>query len=243
MDYGYIKLHRTALEHKLFQDDWLWRLWCWCLLKANHAPGTFRGSVIPRGSFVTGKMRAAEELGVTESKWWRGAQRLAGPEYACIHITANNKWTMVTVLNYDTYQDSKPPKPPLANNHRTTIEQPSKPIEEQQERKERKELGRGSGGERVPKQFDTPEVLASLDRFSDYFRQKFSGELFDAFMREETYQRAFREKWTPEEFLVNVSESICRGWHGVHSPREPAPKTNGGGRPPRSFPKTKFDHD
>lgn len=219
MDDGWIKVHRCAIEHAIFQDDWLWRLWCWCLLKANHQDGNFQGTVVPRGSFITGKLRASEELGVTQSKWWRGVQRLASPDYACIHASANNRWTMITIVNYGTYQAEESRKQTRANNQRTTNEQPTKPIEEQQEQEEVREVGRGPSGGKIPKQYDTQEISAAMDRFAEFYRHK-HGEYFNVFQRQETYEDAMREGWTPEAFLVNISASIKGGWRGVYAKRE-----------------------
>ncbi len=131
---GYLKLHRKVIDHHVFANDWLWRLFCWCLLKANFKPGRFGGHEIPVGSFVTGRLRAAEELNVSPSKWYRGIQTLCGDDYGCISIKSNNHWTTITVCNYRLYQTDDKPKRTTneqpANNQRTTDEQPADTIEE-----------------------------------------------------------------------------------------------------------------
>jgi len=86
----------------------------------------------------------------------------------------------------------------------------------------------GSGWH-VPPVYDKPEIVAALDRFAEYYRQRFNQELFDAFMRQDTYEEAFREGWTAEQFLVNVSTSIKNGWKGIHAKRE-APSRGSGGK-------------
>lgn len=229
MDDGYIKLFRKALESEQFQDDWLWRLFCWCLLKANHQDGNFQGVVIPRGSFVTGKLRASEELGVSQSKWWRGVDRLSKPPYDCLHVSANNRWTVITVLGFETYQNREYKKRPNVNNQRTTSGQPAEPIEERQEQQEVREVGRGRQGVKVPKQYDTPEIAEALDRFAEFYHHT-HGEFFNAFQRQETYEDAMREGWTPDAFLVNISASIKGGWRGVYAKREAPTSHRPGGR-------------
>jgi hypothetical protein len=102
MGRGYVKLHREAIDHEVFQDEWLWKLFCWCVLKANFKADNFKGEFVPRGSFVTGRMRAAEELGAAPSRVYRGLRRLE--ELGCITTKANSNWTTVTVCNYNTYQ-------------------------------------------------------------------------------------------------------------------------------------------
>lgn len=134
----WIKIHRAVLDHPVFEDEWLWKLFTWCILKANYREGVFRGAVVPVGSFVTGKNRGAEELHVTPSKFFRGIHRLAEPPYNCITLTANREWTMITVCKYRSYQNAIVGGEPPANHKRTASEPPAKPIEEEQEQQEGK---------------------------------------------------------------------------------------------------------
>lgn len=105
MGRGYVKLHREAMDHEVFQDEWLWKLFCWCMMKANFKPATFRGQRIGRGSFATGRLAAAEELNVAPSRVYRGLTRLA--EMGCISVKPNSNWTTVTVCNYSTYNSGE----------------------------------------------------------------------------------------------------------------------------------------
>jgi hypothetical protein len=140
----WIKIHRAVLDHPVFQDEWLWKLFTWCILKANYRVGTFRGVEVPVGSFVTGKNRGAEELHVTPSKFFRGIHRLTEDPYRCITLTANRDWTMINVCNYKTYQNAIVGGEPQTNRQRTASEPPAKPIEEEQEQQEGKKGGRES---------------------------------------------------------------------------------------------------
>lgn len=101
---GWIKLHRKSLESRVFSDAALWRLWTWCLLRANHAPGFFGGEEILPGSFATGTRVAGEALGLSPSTVHRGLKRLA--EWSMVELKVKRGFTIVTVCNYATYQDS-----------------------------------------------------------------------------------------------------------------------------------------
>lgn len=105
MSDGWIKLHRKSLESRVFSDAALWRLWTWCLLKANHAPGFFCGEEISRGSFATGTRAAGEALGLSPSTVYRGLKKLA--EWSMVELKVKRGFTVVTVCNYETYQDSE----------------------------------------------------------------------------------------------------------------------------------------
>lgn len=101
---GWVKLYRESVDHAVFQDEWVWRLWCWCLLKANHSESQYRGQAVRCGQFITGRLSAADELKVSPSKWYRGMQRLS--DLGGIAMEANSNWTTVTICNWQAYQDS-----------------------------------------------------------------------------------------------------------------------------------------
>ena len=120
-DNGWIKLHRQATESAVFSDAWAWQLFCWCLLKANHKPLPWRGRVIPRGSFATGRLSAAEQLGVSESKFRRGLEKLK--LFGVITTQATNKYTVVRVEKYESFQKRDDETDQQAANNRPSSDQ------------------------------------------------------------------------------------------------------------------------
>ena len=69
-DDGWLRLHRQALASEAFCDANLWKVWCWCMLRANYKPAwvsvvTGRGKTTVRletGQFIFGRKEAAESL-------------------------------------------------------------------------------------------------------------------------------------------------------------------------------------
>lgn len=112
----WLKLYRSIVDTAFWHDDWLVRLWIWCLVKANYSDSSWRGLPIRRGEFITGRNSAADELGVSPSKWLRGVMRLV--DLGCIKYEANSNWTRLTVCNYVSYQDG-------VEQERTTNGQPA----------------------------------------------------------------------------------------------------------------------
>ncbi len=104
---GFVFEDRAVMDHAVFQDDWLYRLFRWCVMRANYAPGVFKGHDIPIGSFATGTNSGAESLGVARSKFHRGLHRLTEIPYEVITLEVKRDFTIVTVVNYTTYQTSK----------------------------------------------------------------------------------------------------------------------------------------
>lgn len=122
----WLRLHRKSLDSRAFSDDWLWRLWCWCLLKAGWKTQWKHGRELLPGQFATGRNLASEQLKVSPSKWYRGMHLLQ--EWGQIQLEVNNHFTVVTICNWQSYQpaeeeewtaDEQP-----ADNQRTAGEQP-----------------------------------------------------------------------------------------------------------------------
>src|SRR5512139_4013203 len=69
-DEGWIKLYRKSIHSQVFQNEGLWKIWTWCLMKANHKDRwvsikTGRGSsevLAKRGQFIFGRKSAARDL-------------------------------------------------------------------------------------------------------------------------------------------------------------------------------------
>lgn len=160
MPTGYVKLHREAEEHPVFEDEWLWKVFCWCIMRAN-----FRDGKVQRGSFTTGRLEAAERLSASPSRVYRAFDRLR--KMGCITLKANNRFTTITVCNYDTYQSDEPGERTTdeqpANNKRTASEQQTnnkKTLLEEGKEWEEGKKGRREEGNPLP---PLPPELASQD--------------------------------------------------------------------------------
>lgn len=135
MAQGYVLLHRSSVESEFFQDEWLCKLWMWCLCRANYKDQEWKGETIAAGSFVTGRHAAADALRVTESKFYRGLKRLENMQM--IVTKSNNRFTIVTLCNWDIYQNvqsaNRTTDEQPANSQRTTNEQPANTIKERKQ--------------------------------------------------------------------------------------------------------------
>lgn len=104
---GWIKLHRTILNSTVFANEKKLKVFIWCLCKAATKSHEVRYGnqviTLHRGQFITGRNTAAEELGMSPSavrRWLCGLQ-----DGQQILLSANNKYTLVTVVNYGLYQN------------------------------------------------------------------------------------------------------------------------------------------
>jgi len=106
---GYIKLHRKILDNGVFADAELLKVFVWCILKANTTPNVVYGRKVDVGEFITGRITASEELYLKPSTIYKRLQKLKAQGY--IDISSTTKNSLITVVNYKSYQlDDKPKK-------------------------------------------------------------------------------------------------------------------------------------
>lgn len=129
IDEGYIKLHRKMLTWEWYTDINTKAVFLHCLFKANWKDGRYRGQIIKRGSFVTGRKKLAKELGLSEQEIRTALEHLKSTNE--ITIKSTNRFSVITVVNYGVYQDipdteqptKQPTKRQTSNQQSTTIEE------------------------------------------------------------------------------------------------------------------------
>ena len=107
-DLGWVKVHRKILENPLFKNPKLFTLWVYLLLRANHSDGKamIGNQVVPikRGQFLTGRKKLSEALDIPESTLERLLSVLESERQ--IGQQKLNKFRLISITNYDLYQDS-----------------------------------------------------------------------------------------------------------------------------------------
>ena len=105
---GYIKLHRKILDNGVFADAELLKVFVWCILKANSVPNMVYGRKVDIGQFITGRVTASEELHLKPSTIYKRLHKLKAQGY--IDISSTTKNSLITVVNYKSYQLDDRPK-------------------------------------------------------------------------------------------------------------------------------------
>lgn len=100
---NYIKISRSILEWEWYKNLNTKVLFLHCLLKANWREGKFEGTTVPRGSFVTSIRKLSLELALTDDEVRTALGHLIKTGELTKQTT--NKYTVITVSNYDLYQD------------------------------------------------------------------------------------------------------------------------------------------
>lgn len=126
MKQGWIKLWRKSLGKEWLQNHKLWAFWCWCLMKATHKDhkqivGCQEIHLSP-GQFIFGRNQAAKELKMSVQNirtfiiFLRSTQNIT--------IKTTNKYSIITIVNWHTYQSDEPTTNQLTNK-RLTNNQPT----------------------------------------------------------------------------------------------------------------------
>jgi hypothetical protein len=103
---GWIKLYRQSFESAVFQNEKLWKVWCYCLLRANHKATKIlwngKEVKLEAGQFITGRFEGAKDCHMKPSTFWYWMRRLK--EMKNVDITSDNKSSIVTVINWNRFQ-------------------------------------------------------------------------------------------------------------------------------------------
>ncbi|MCP4493272.1 MAG: hypothetical protein GY820_39110 [Gammaproteobacteria bacterium] len=102
---SWIKIHRKLIEWEWFQDSKTVHLFLYLLMKANCKDGLWRGNKIKRGQLITGRKSISKNTGISEQSIRTILKRLEKSQELTIKPT--NKFSLITILNYNEYQESK----------------------------------------------------------------------------------------------------------------------------------------
>ena len=96
-----MNLHRQLLDWEWFDNSHMVHIWVYFLLKANYQDSKWHGIDIPRGSFITSLDTISKDtkLTIREVRTCIGKLKKTGE----VTITATNRYSIVTICNYDTY--------------------------------------------------------------------------------------------------------------------------------------------
>jgi biotin operon repressor len=100
---GFVITPRIILDDPIFKEPFLFQLYYYCVLKANHEDKKIifneRHILIKKGSFISGRKVIANDLGINETTVRARLKSLQKCGYILLKPT--NKFTIVSVYNYE----------------------------------------------------------------------------------------------------------------------------------------------
>lgn len=101
---GYVMLHRDILEWEWYQSSNVSRVFIHLILRANFLDKKWQGMVVKRGQLITSHRHLSIELGLSIQTIRTSLQKLESSGY--ITKKATNKFSLITLINYDNRQSS-----------------------------------------------------------------------------------------------------------------------------------------
>ena len=197
----YIKLSRKILEWEWYSDINTSRLFIHMLLKANWKEGKFRGTTVPRGSFVSSIGKLAEETQLTNREIRTAISHLKMTGEVTSRAYA--KYTVFTVKNYCLYQISDTQSDKQATGKRHSNDTLTTTIEEKKEGKK----GRNTPPISPVRRFDEfaaayPRACTGYLPESEYCHAVVSGVPEDDLVRSaRNYADVCRREKTAERYI------------------------------------------
>ena len=105
MGAGWIKLHRSLQQWEWYTVPHMMLLFLHLLLSANHKDGKWRGHEVKRGQLITGLNSLSKETGLSVKTIRTCLSRFQ--KSGEIGKYSGNQFSIITILNYDKFQDSE----------------------------------------------------------------------------------------------------------------------------------------
>lgn len=123
---GWVTFHRKMLKNPVVcKDSDYFAVWCYLLLNATHKDLKmfFKGEVITLkpGQLITGRKSIADQFNISESKVQRILKTFEIEHQ--IEQQASNKNRLITIVNWNLYQEYEQQNKQQVNNKRTASEQ------------------------------------------------------------------------------------------------------------------------
>lgn len=122
---GWVSIYRKIQEKSWYKDSEYVHVWLHLILNANHSDKKVwvngQEVELKRGQLITSRKAISDKTGVTQSKIYRILSRYESEHQ--IEQQKTNKYTIITIVKYDNYQNCEQQFGQKMNNKWTTDEQ------------------------------------------------------------------------------------------------------------------------
>lgn len=99
---SFVLLNRKILQWEWYDDANVFRLFVHLIIKANHKDKKWRGHLVKRGQLITSIGNLSKEIGISYKAARVALDKLKSTGE--IEVKGANKFSLVTIVEYDTYQ-------------------------------------------------------------------------------------------------------------------------------------------
>ena len=221
---GFIKIHRKLVSWGWYQDHVVKDLFLHLILTANFREQQWMGRTIGKGQVVTSYKHLAEELGFTVQQIRTAMNKLKSTGE--ITSEATNKYTIITIENWEKYQNfddestseatDKATNEQQTNNKRTTNDQQQLKKEKniKNDKNKKKNIKKKNAAEAAPVYYQDEALNKAFADFVD-FRKNMKAPMTD---RAISLMIGKLDKMTADsdEKIAILEQSIVNGWKGVY---------------------------
>lgn len=118
---GWIKLHNKFLDWEWFDDPLMVKVFLFLILTANYKDNDWQGQKILRGQTIVGRRNLAKTLNISEQQTRTCLERLKSTHE--ITIKSTNRYSIITLINWDKYQGRLENQPAENSTSQPTINQ------------------------------------------------------------------------------------------------------------------------
>lgn len=219
MNDTFILLSRSILESEVFANERHLKIWIWCLCKANYKKAFVPLKIgkgittveVKRGQFIFGRNKAGTELNITPSTVYNDLQSME--HKGMLKIEPNNQYSLITVCNYDSYQDVgsyelTTNKQPTDSNLTTGKQQRNTTKNDNNNKNEKKE---------IIYPFSSSEFLEYWHKWKNYRRAE-HGFKYKSEISEQTALNTLAKTANKQEHraIQIIDYSIAQGYKGLY---------------------------
>ena len=211
---SFIKLYRRFLKWEWADTPNMVSLFIHLLLLANYEDKEWHGVTIQRGQLVTGRMALAKIVGISEQQVRTCLARLQ--DTGEISLESTNKFTIITICKFDSYQQSEKAEQPtnnqqITNNQPTNNQQITTPKESKEIKKEKNNIT-----PIIPFEV-APEFQPAFSLWLEYKKerkQSYKGEK----SLKAIYKRLLNLSGNdPDVAMAIVEQAMANNWAGLYA--------------------------
>lgn len=105
LEYGYIKIYRKITNWEWYSETNVFKVFLHLLITVNYEDKTWKGTVIKRGQRAVTISQLANELSLSQQQTRTALNKLKSTNDITIKTTS--KYSVISVSNYDEYQDQQ----------------------------------------------------------------------------------------------------------------------------------------
>jgi hypothetical protein len=211
---GYIKLYRKLIQWGWYQDNVVKSLFLHFLLTASFKDFDWMGERLKAGQLITGRKKLADELNFSERQIRTAMEKLKSTGEVTYKST--NKFTIVTVVNWEDYQvcEEIPTKS-------KTNERPTKDQQKTNERPHRNNVKKSKNVKNSSNAHARTPLLSEIQKFIAENKLNVDGEKF--------FMHYSKSDWkTKDGKPITDWQSLLKTWSSTEK-KESAPYPTGYG--------------